>query len=159
VAFCEVVWFPKTERWHPHLHILSDGRYIAKEALRKAWLKATGDSFIVDVRKVTSAERAAHYVTKYASKPHDASIWREPRRLDEAILAMKGRRLCLTYGTWRGVKLTEVPEPGVWTPVAPLADLIRQARTGDPAATQILSRLHGTILPDDCRAPPDDPPA
>lgn len=156
VAFCEVKWSPRTERWHPHLHILTEGKYIAKEALSKAWHKATGDSFIIDVRKVSSADRAIAYVTKYASKPHDASIWREPRRLDEAILAMRGRRLCLTYGTWRGVKLTEVPESGEWTPIAPLATLIGQARSGDTSATQILSRLPGTVLPTESRAPPDE---
>lgn len=157
VAFCEVKWAARTERWHPHLHILTEGKYIAKEALSKAWRKATGDSFIIDVRKVSSADRAIAYVTKYASKPHDASIWRDPRRLDEAILAMRGRRLCLTYGTWRGNRLTDVPESGTWTPVAPLADLIKQARSGSPAARQILSHLPATVLPNDCRAPPDDP--
>lgn len=155
VAFCEIKWSAKNERWHPHLHILTEGRYIAKEALSKAWRKATGDSFIVDVRKVSSADRAISYVVKYASKPHDASIWRIPDRLAEAMLAMRGRRLCLTYGTWRGVKLTDVPESGTWTPIAPLADLLLQARAGDPAAAQIISSLPGSSIPDDCRSPPD----
>lgn len=156
VAFCEIKWSARNERWHPHLHILTEGRYIAKQALSNAWRKATGDSFIVDVRKVSSAERAISYVVKYASKPHDASIWRIPERLVEAMLAMRGRRLCLTYGTWRGVSLTDVPQSGAWTPIAPLADLLSQARAGDPAASQILSHLPGSAIPDDCRSPPDE---
>lgn len=158
VAFCEIKWSARNERWHPHLHILTEGRYLAKQALSNAWRKATGDSFIIDIRKVSSAERAISYVVKYASKPHDASIWRVPERLLEAMLAMRGRRLCLTYGTWRGISLTDVPESGAWTPIAPLAILLSQAQSGDAAASQILSHLPGTPIPDDCRSPPDESP-
>lgn len=157
VAFLEVKWCEGTQRWHPHLHILTEGKYIAKQALSNAWRKATDGSFIVDVKKITSADRAVGYVVKYASKPHDHSMLRNPERLDEAVLALKGRRLCLTFGTWRGVKLTDVPELGTWTPVAPLSRLIVQARSGEPAARAILDSLPSTTLPNECRAPPDEP--
>lgn len=156
VAFLEVKWCAGTERWHPHLHVLTEGKYIAKQALSNAWRKATNGSFIVDVRKIHNADTAVGYVVKYASKPHDASMLRDPERLDEAVIALKGRRLCLTYGTWRGVKLTEVPEVGTWTPIAPLSRIILQARVGDAAASQILSRLPGNSFPNECRDPPDD---
>jgi len=156
VAFLEIKWFKGTKCWHPHLHILTEGKYIAKQALSNAWRKATDGSFIVDVKKIRNADSAVGYVVKYASKPHDPSIFRDPDRLDEAVLALKGRRLCLTYGTWRGIKLTEVPEPGTWTPLAPLARIILQARTGDPAASHILSRLPGNAFPAECRDPPDE---
>lgn len=156
VAFLEVKYCARTQRWHPHLHILTEGKYIAKQALSNAWRKATGGSFIVDVRKVHSADAAVGYVVKYASKPHDASLFKDADRLDEAILALKGRRLCLTFGTWRGMKLTDVPDSGAWTPVAPLVRLILQARSGERAAMAILQHLPGTALPTECRAPPDD---
>lgn len=156
VAFLEVKWCKGTKRWHPHLHILSEGKYIAKQALSNAWRKATGGSFIVDVKKIHNADAAVGYVVKYASKPHDASMFRDPQRLEEAIIALKGRRLCLTYGTWRGIKLTEVPDAGTWSPLAPLARIILQAREGDAAALHILSRLPGNTFPTECRAPPDE---
>lgn len=156
VAFLEIKWSEPTGRWHPHLHILTEGKYLAKQALSDAWKKATGGSFIVDVRKIHSADRAVAYVVKYASKPSDPSILRMPDRLDEAIVALKGRMLCLTFGTWRGVKLTDVPDTGTWTPIAPLSQLIRQARSGNPAARAILSHLPGTALPDQARSPPED---
>lgn len=155
VAFLEVKWCKGTNRWHPHLHILTEGRYIAKQALSNAWRKATNGSFIVDVKKITSADRAVGYVVKYASKPHDHSMLHDPDRLDEAVIALKGRRLCLTFGTWRGVKLTDVPETGTWTPIASLSRLIVQARAGEPAAKEILNHLPSTSLPNECRAPPD----
>lgn len=158
VAFLEIKWNPVAGRWHPHLHILAEGKYIAQAALSKAWRKATGDSFIVDVSKVRNIDRAVAYVVKYASKPHDPSLFRDPDRLEEAILALKGRKLCLTFGTWRGVSLTPVPDRGTWTPVAPLADLIRQARSGDVAAARIVASISTTALPADCRDPPDDLP-
>jgi hypothetical protein len=159
VAFCEVKWCNATNRWHPHLHVLTEGKYIAKQALSNAWRKATGGSFIVHVTKIRHADTAVGYVVKYASKPHDHSMMHDPDRLDEAVLALKGRRLCLTFGTWRGVRLTEVPDRGTWTPVAPLSRLIVQSRLGEPAAAAILDSLPSTSLPDDCRSPPDDPTA
>lgn len=156
VAFLEVKWCKGTHRWHPHLHILTEGKYLAKQALSNAWRKATGGSFIVDVGKVKSAERAIGYIVKYASKPHDPSLFQNADRLDEAVIAMKGRRLALTFGTWRGVKLCEVPDPGEWAPFAPLAHLILEARDGDPHAAEVLRQLPGNALASECRDPPDD---
>jgi len=158
VAFLEIKWNPNMMRWHPHLHILTEGKYIAHPALSKAWLKCTGSSFVVHVTRVNDAARAAAYVVKYASKPHDPSVLKDFDRLKEAIVALRGRKLCLTYGTWRGVKLTEVPDQGEWEPVAPLATIITQARNGDDAARSILSRLPQTPFSDDCRPPPDEAP-
>lgn len=156
VAFLEVRWSPGQRRWHPHLHILTEGKYIAQPALSAAWRQATGGSYIVDVRAIRSTERAVSYVVKYASKPHDMSIIRDPDRLDEAIIALKGRKLCLTYGTWRGVSLTAVPDRGTWTPVASLSDLLQRADAGDTDAIALLRLLPRTILPATCRGPPDE---
>lgn len=156
VAFLEVKWYPDTHRWHPHLHVLTEGGYIAQQALSAAWRKATGGSFIVDVRKIKNADTVVAYVVKYASKPHDPSIFRDPDRLDEAVIAMKGRRLCLTFGTWRGVSLTKVPDRGTWIPVARLADLIHQAASGDRDARHILNQVPTTGLPSSCHDPPDE---
>lgn len=91
--------------WHPHLHILAAGTYIDQRALSREWLAVTGDSSIVDIRAVTNARSLAFYVTKYASKGCDQSVWKDPERLLEAIVTMRGRRLCMTCGSWRGVKL------------------------------------------------------
>ena len=156
VAFLEVKWAVERQRWHPHLHVLSEGKYIAKPALAKAWLKATGNSFIVDVGKIKSAAAAISYVVKYASKPMDASLFKDSARLDEAILAMKGRRLALTYGTWRGVKLTDVPESGTWTPVGSLISFIARAKAGDPIADAIIRYTIWQELTSESRAPPDN---
>ena len=47
IAFIEVKWSTKAQRWHPHLHVLADSRYIDQGKLSTAWHAVTGDSFIV----------------------------------------------------------------------------------------------------------------
>lgn len=159
VAFLELKISRNAQVWHPHLHILTEGKYIAKQALSNAWKKATDGSYIVDVKKVHNADTAVGYVVKYASKPHDATTIRTPDRLDEAVQALSGRRLCLTFGTWRGVKLTEVPDTGTWTPIGPLVDFLRQAAAGYVPAAEVLAALPRNVFPTECRAPPDEPQA
>jgi len=156
VAFLEIKISKNAKMWHPHLHMISEGRYIDNNPLRKAWLKATGDSFIVKVNKIKNRGHAAHYATKYATKPHDPSVFHNPADLDELLAAVKGRRLCYTYGSWRGVSLSHVPDQGEWTPVAPLVTLILDARVGHAPARAILAKLPGNAFPTECRDPPDE---
>jgi len=156
VAFLEVKWSVERQRWHPHLHVLAEGKYIAKPALSASWLKATRDSFIVDVGKIKSIESVVSYVVKYASKPMDASLFQDWNRLDEAILALKGRRLALTFGSWRGIKLMEVPGDDEWEVVCSLVAFIGRARKGDAQAAKVLRRSPLHEFPSECRAPPVD---
>lgn len=140
-AFCEIKWISKTNHWHVHMHILAIGRWMDKDDLSAAWLHATGDSYVVDIRLPRDHARVIGYVIKYASKPLGKSFVNRPDRLDEAVRALKGRRLCLTTGGWRGLPLTASPEPGEWTPVISLDSLVRRARHGDADALRILGYL------------------
>lgn len=130
VALLEVKWIQDTKRWHPHLHILTQGLYIPLKLLREAWLQATGDSHIVDIQFVRNAHHCARYVAKYASKPFNDSFLHDTNRLDEAVLAMKGRRLALTFGQWRGYRLTVPPSDREWQVLGTLAEVIFAARDG-----------------------------
>lgn len=108
VSGCAVICEIKVGRdglWHPHLHVLATGSYVDQAALSREWLAITGDSSIVDVRLVKSAQSIAFYVTKYVSKGCDSTVYSDPARLQEAIVTMRGRRLCMTCGDWRGIKL------------------------------------------------------
>jgi len=140
-AFCEVKWCSQTQRWHPHLHILATGKYLAQKALADAWYKATGDSYVVDVRFAGDLDKVSAYVVKYASKPLDPSFLAIPDRLLEAIGALAGRRLCLTFGTWSGLRLLEFHPQGAWTPVASLTVLLERARAGDAFARDVINSL------------------
>jgi hypothetical protein len=154
VAFLEVKRSRDARHWHVHLHALVQGRYLHNHALSATWRKITGDSYVVDIRLVTSHDNATRYVAKYASKPLDPTTTRDPAALSEAIVALTGRRLCLTFGTWRGVSLTDPPDPETWTPIGPLVNILERAAAGDDDARSILATLKGTNLCQHPRPPP-----
>lgn len=158
VAFLENKWSQSAQRWHPHLHCLLEGRYIDKSRLAHAWFEVTGDSFIIDIRRPPNNESVARYVTKYAGKPFNNSFLNRPALLDEAILALRGRKLALTFGRWRGLKLTAVADDGSWEHVSSLESMLERAGSGDLEALDILKRITNRnlegILP---RSPPSRP--
>ena len=145
LSFFEVKISKKDGRWHPHLHILIDGHYIAKQQISDLWLEITGDTFIVDIHQVKNPEHAAGYVAKYAAKSIDHAVWRDPNRLQEAMAAFTNRRLFNASGTFRKMHLSKPPPDDCdWQPVCTLRSLIDAARQGDLHAGQILRSLGGS---------------
>lgn len=146
-AFLEVKWSDKAQRWHPHLHIVADGRFVPQDQLSLAWRSISKDSFIVDVRRVRDQEACGRYVAKYASKPLNMSFGNTPRLLDEAVVALKGRRLCLCFGSWYGTPLSyaedetladDLVDAAGWHSFFPLEDILRQAAEGDAWSQSVL---------------------
>ena len=162
VAFVEVKFKPATDAWNVHIHLLYEGRYYPKKQLAGAWLHATGDSFIVDVRDVKDDAHVFRYVTKYVSKPLDPSVIRTPARLREAMRALHQRRTATTFGSWRGLTLTESVDDDGWELVGTLADVLNAARDGNPAMLHVVNSLITEYrLPPFDRIdlpPPRDPP-
>lgn len=162
-AFVEIKWIAEHSEWHPHFHVICQGRYFPKEALKAAWWRITGDSFITDIRKVENERRIAQYVVKYASKPTNDTFVGRPDRLDEAIIAFRGRRLCHTFGTWRGLKLTESPVNAEWISIGSFHSVATDAANGDADALDALAQICGETAPhvleivDNARPPPDCP--
>lgn len=141
-SFLEVKRSKDGKSWHPHLHIVVEGKFLHQGTLKAIWYKITNDSFIVDVRAVHCEDELIQYVTKYVSKPLDKSIFSDADTTEQAIQAMHGKRTCTTFGTWRGQDLTTVEDDTEWISVGPLAELIREAKNGDAGARHVLSRLH-----------------
>lgn len=159
-AFFEAKLGERDGLWHPHLHVLVEGKFFPHAELSAAWHAVTGDSSIVFIEPVRDREGTASYVTKYVTKPADSSVFAVPDRLDELVCALRGRRLCTTFGSWRGEKLEEVPDDGVkWRALGPLDTLKNRAREGDADAIrwlEVLARkypLHSWWF-----RPPDLPP-
>lgn len=158
-AFLEIKWIEASQSWHPHLHTIIEGRYFARQALSAAWLKATGDSMVTDIRAIKDAAKIASYVTKYASKTVNDTFINRPDCLDAAIIALRGRRLCLTFGTWRGLKLTECPSDRDWEALGSFHEVCLRAISGDSEcafaieqvcgskAAAILDAVHAAIPP------------
>jgi hypothetical protein len=161
-ATLEVKWCPNSKRWHPHLHIISEGNYLNTYDLAQQWLAITGDSNIVDIRLISADKDVAYYVGKYVTKGTNNEVWDDPAVAVEWVQATKGVRMCATFGTWRGYKLLAKPkeEPDRWIFVASLQSLVRRSRAGDLSATNLLLILEETACynPHRKRRPkPDDP--
>lgn len=130
-AFLEIKWNEHRQRWHPHLHLVVEGRFLPQALLSDAWKKATRGSSIVDIRKIANAQSAARYVAKYASKPLSHTFLNRPSKLEEAIVALRSTRLALTFGTWRGFRLFQSPPREEWIPIAPLETVLELAARGN----------------------------
>lgn len=104
IAFLEVTWNDLSRTWHPHLHVLTLGKYIEQHALSREWLAVTGDSHVVDIRLVRDPAKACSYVAKYATKTHAPGIERQRETYADLIRGLNGRRMLLASGectAWR----------------------------------------------------------
>lgn len=159
VGFVELKWNEYPGRWHPHLHLLVHGKYLPHKELSAHWHRVTGGSFIVHVTTAGGADAIARYAAKYASKPLNPSFSHDDDRLDEAIVALKGRRLCTTFGGWRHVLLVEPLSEDGWTHLGTLDSLIHSAACGDETARAVLNAIDATATAAAVAdAPPRAPP-
>jgi plasmid rolling circle replication initiator protein Rep len=100
-----------TKEWHPHIHLFALlDEWIDQEQLSELWHEITGDSFIVDVRKVKKTKdsgyaKAAAEVCKYALKFGDLTV----ENTWEAFKVLKGKRLSGAFGSLWGVKIPDNP--------------------------------------------------
>ena len=145
-AFLELKWSDRSEEWHPHLHILVVGGFLPHRELRREWLRITTDSSIVDIRACRSRDQLAMYVAKYVTKLVSSSFVNRPDRLDEAVEALKGRKLCLTFGSWRGILLTKDDTEAEWLNLGSYNDWFARALRGDTVARRIMSKLSDEFL-------------
>nr|WP_010591722.1 protein rep [Acinetobacter bereziniae] len=99
----------ETKEWNVHLHmfaLLDD--WIIQSELSEYWHSITGDSYIVDIRRIKKEKglgysKAAAEVCKYALKFAELSV----ENTWEAFKALKGKRLSGAFGSLYGVKIPE----------------------------------------------------
>lgn len=157
-AAVEVTYQTATEQWHPHLHIIAESKYIPHSRLRDAWLRASGDSYIVHLSRVPArGDRVARYVAKYAGKGLDP-LKIPSAQLAEWIIAGAHGRLWTTFGSWHGAVPPRSNDPDYWDGWVRIDDvsvLLAAARDGDPDAAWLLE-LAG-LDPAEIDAPPPPP--
>lgn len=160
IAFLEIKLSERTGRWHVHMHAVVLSKFIDQRQLSQAWHSVTGDSSIVDVRKIRDPETAARYVTKYVTKPADSSVFTDHAKLDEFVLALKGRRLYNPFGDWRALDFERSDDDEAqWENVCSLETLIHECRRGAPWAVALARNLADrtptltTTFPELARAP------
>lgn len=91
--------------------------------------------------------RVAHYVAKYAAKGMDDSVFTSTDRLQEWILASSGRRICMTFGKWRGWKLLDHQplDMSEFKPVGSLTHVTQQAALGSKWAIDTLNAVRKNL--------------
>lgn len=153
--------------WHPHLHILIEGTYLPSEQLSQAWHAVTGDSYVIKIIRPSSTAGTASYVARYVSRPIDDEIYDDPILLQACMKSFARKRLCGTFGKWRGLKLGDKPAQATdWIRVGSLDNVLRSATAGQIWAKSILKSLRPsyeepsptlfTEMLDDFDTPPPD---
>lgn len=116
--------------WHPHVHAV----WLCEDdpdpiRLSEDWHKATGDSFIVDVRPISTEDDAVGgflEVFKYAVKFSDlplADNW-------EGFQILSGRRMIASFGHFRGVQEPDDLADDLLTEDLPFVELLFRYRPG-----------------------------
>lgn len=142
VGFLEVSRGARGDHWHPHLHVIAQGRYIPATELRDEWLRITRDSHVVDIRLVKDEQIVVRYVLKYCTKPVDSDLFREPAALREAIDALRGRKLLYAFGSWAKLRLLAVPKTDEWELFGHMAEVVFRSITGDSLCADLLAVIN-----------------
>lgn len=80
--------------WHPHLHIVSYGRYIRLSVLSYVWRQITKDSHRIHIGTIHSGADIARYVSKYITKASTLSS----QSTNTVNLVCRNRRLFGPFG-------------------------------------------------------------
>jgi len=97
-------------KFNHHIHMLIDSSYLDMKShkntgedskLVKEWKACTGDSGILDVRKIKDRQEALNYVLHYITKGLEVFT---PKEKAIFFKATSGRRLLFTFGDFYGVK-------------------------------------------------------
>jgi len=141
VAFLETKYSHRKKRWHPHLHLIVQGKFVPQRKLSEVWETVSGGSRIVDVRLIRSATEAINYVTKYATKPALTTIKDHQELLIEAILALHGKRMMIRFGTFREIDVSRKASIQDYVPIMTLRNLLDGVSENRPTSLAIMSRL------------------
>lgn len=117
----EVTYNQRRKQWHPHYHIIFDGKWVDDDLIALYWHMVTGDSYIVDVREIkkkgTTSDRPAtetekmealEETIKYICKVMDFSD--DVKLIEEFLTATHRMRRIGQFGTAYGFKAAP-PEP------------------------------------------------
>lgn len=89
-----------------HIHALVHGRYISQGRLSRLWREITGDSYVVDIRRVRGVDAVLCELLKYLTKGITSSD--DPYYLAVVHMAFRGKRALSTKGLFYGIGLRVV---------------------------------------------------
>lgn len=134
--------------WHPHFHILLDGKYIEQGVLSDLWDQVTYGSPIIDIRVIHNPEESAGYVARYSARPANLEELNIDDRV-EIIEALHGKRLSGTFGTAKCVTLTppKIEDGGDWQHVGYYDTVVSDSTTNRAAAAILEAWKNDRPLP------------
>jgi hypothetical protein len=110
------------DQWHPHVHMLAHlpkDRKIDVRTLKDEWKAITGDSSVINIEYVNNDNPYLEifaYALKFSEMEH-ADRWFAAQRL-------RAQRLISSFGSFRGVDLTDDVTDDVLTTDEPFVDLL-----------------------------------
>jgi hypothetical protein len=147
VAILEITINPTTKLFHPHLHIIAKCGFIPRKSLSTAWERASEGSCVTDIRAITNATAAVHYMTKYVTKgSYDDAAQKAGIDAAEQINALYRKKTVLWFGN-RPVPEQDEDQPQdekrrvTWINVTGLDNIMFHARHGVKRAIALLGAL------------------
>lgn len=106
----EVTYNPRSETWHPHVHLIMGGQFFPQALLSALWKKATRDSPIVWIKAVQPGDSAAMELAAYIGKPPKIAAM-PARRLRDYVAATRGCRMLQTFGNAKSKPADDADPP------------------------------------------------
>ena len=134
----------KTDEWHPHIHMFAlVDQWIDQQEFSEYWHSITGDSMVVDVRRVKKEKghgysKAAAEVCKYALKFGDLSV----EKTWEAFKVLKGKRLTGSFGLLWGVKIPDTMTDDMPEHDLPYLEMLYKFVSGKQSYYDLASTRH-----------------
>lgn len=137
VMVLEITYNHSRKQWHPHLHCIVDGTYWPQAEIADAWEKITGDSRIVDIRRVGSRDALTRYVVKYVSKT-SCSQKIPHHKIAEWATEVHGSRMFQAFGHLHAIAIEKPEKPDRdYENLASMAQMSRAAANGNQRAARL----------------------
>lgn len=142
-AILEITYNAKRDQWHPHLHVITSGKFFRQAELSREWGRASRGSPIVDIRRIRTTNGVLHYVTAYVTKQPEHLENAPEARWIEYFDAIRSSRFLIAFGN---IPRASKPEPDPadprdWEPLQPLYVVVIAAEQGQEWARLLLKLL------------------
>ena len=154
--FVEITYNRRTDRWHPHLHVVVDGKYYRQDMLSRDWEIASRGSTIVDIRRISKRSSIAHYVTDYVTKSQSpANV--PGHKLVEWSMTIRGLRMVQPFGRRidRPLDHDTSEDVGPAQQIVPMMTLVHHRNLGDDRARRLVRTVIATTQVDATCLDPD----
>lgn len=142
----QVTWRHQEGRWHPHVHLIIDSRWMPWAQLRDHWAAVWPGAEIVDIRRVFDPLAAARELTHYLVRPAEVADWPDDTFL-EYVHAVAGTQSIIAAGNCRHAAAAADPHEPADRPDLRdiyLPHLVHLAAAGNVDASDLVVLIYRT---------------